>query len=130
MLWQAFYASPLFGDASYRSNYEYTMTVGGHLFWMSRLALWGISGFILFIWLLYKNFRIVYYFLNSQVRYYYLLSVLAFIALGLVKNLNFVESFLVLFLIIPGFYTAKGNLKNASSLEKNINERFNFKYFN
>lgn len=104
MLWEAFTASPLFGDASYNSSFEIAIQAGGHLFWMSRLALWGILGFGFFIWFLYKNFKAILRFSDHEFRYYHLLSILSFVALGLIKNVNFIESFLVLYVIIPGLY--------------------------
>lgn len=120
MLWLAFVASPIFGDASYNSRYAYELSKGAHLFWMSRLALWGIVGFVPFIWLLYRNFKEIYFFFSSEFRFYYLLSVLSFVALGLIKYVNFIESFLVLFVIIPGLYLVTVNNNSMKPIrEKN-----------
>lgn len=111
MLLKALTASPFFGDASYNSKYAYEFRAGAHLFWMSRLALWGIVGFVPFVWLMNKNFKAVYSFFRREFKIYYLLSIIAFVALGLMKNINFVESFLVLFVIIPGLYLTPVNAK-------------------
>ena len=54
MLFEAFKASPFFGDASYYSKYDTEMGHGGHLYWMSRLALWGVFGFLGYLLILYK----------------------------------------------------------------------------
>jgi hypothetical protein len=102
LLWQIFIESPIWGDASYKSSFKYELDVGGHLFWMSRLTLWGTVGFAFFVYLLYLNFKTVYKSLSSDFRFYYLISVFAFILLGLTKSLTFLESFIVLFVIIPG----------------------------
>ena len=111
MLWSVFKASPIFGDANYDSDFDYAMARGGHLFWMSRLALWGIIGFMGFIYLLYINFKQIYLIIPQYYRYYYLLSVLSFIILGLMKSINMLESALVLYVIIPGIciYANFGN---------------------
>lgn len=102
MLWRAFIKAPFLGDASYYSPYTYELTHGGHLFWMSRLTLWGTIGFAFFAFLLYSNFKKVYTWLSKDFRFYYLLSIAAFVILGLIKALSFLESFVVLFIVIPG----------------------------
>jgi hypothetical protein len=102
MLWEAFTAKPLTGDASYNSSFNIEMLEGGHLYWMSRLALWGVLGFIFYVIFLFINFRFIWKRIPNESKYYFLLSIIAFCALGFMKSLNYSEPMLVLFVIIPG----------------------------
>ncbi|MHB2149536.1 hypothetical protein ACX8XP_10800 [Calditrichota bacterium LG25] len=104
MLFKAFIAQPFFGDASYNSKFTYELMVGGHLYWMSHLALWGIFGFIGYIILLKKIFTPVVNMFDTDFRFYYLLSVLSIVVMGLMKNLGGREIYIMLLIIIPGFY--------------------------
>lgn len=101
-LFEAFLANPIFGDASYNSPF-YT-TPGFHLYWMNRLTQWGILGFSFFIFILYKLYKSIRSLFDDSFGFYYFLSVIAFILLGLMKNIAGREPILMLILIIPGFY--------------------------
>lgn len=103
-LWKAFIASPWFGDASYNSSYDNELATGGHLYWMSRLALWGIFGFLGYLFILRNIFKPVLRLFDNEFRFYYYLSLFSIIALGLLKNLDGREIYLMLFIIIPGLY--------------------------
>jgi len=104
MLLKAFIANPFFGDANYESPFSYELKVGGHLYWMSRLTLWGIFGFIGYIFLLKNIFTPIIKIFNSDFKFYYLLSLLSIIALGFMKNIAGREPYIMLFIIIPGLY--------------------------
>ena len=104
LLFEALIAAPLLGDSSYNSPFTYNVNVGGHLYWMNKLSIWGIPGFLFFVFVLsqlYKNIRSIF---DSNFRFYYLLSVGAFILLGLMKNIAGREPFLILIVVIPGLY--------------------------
>lgn len=106
---EAFLAQPLFGDASYDSSFKNHLQAGGHLYWMSRLALWGLFGFIGYLIILRGIFLPIFRSFDKIFRVYYLLSLISIISLGLIKNLAGREPWLMLMIIIPGvYYYSKG----------------------
>jgi len=119
MLLEAFIHSPVFGDASYYSIYNYELEAGGHLYWMSRLALWGSLGFIGYIFILKKVFESVLRIFDNNFKFYYQLSLLGVLFLGFLKNLTFREPYILLFVIIPGFYFSKLIQKDRNKIIKN-----------
>lgn len=103
MLIEAFLAQPILGDASYESNID--TYGGGHLYFMKKLADWGLLGFAFFIYMLYQIYRsISRKILDNEMNFYYFLSVLALVILGLMKNIAGREPWLFLIIIIPGLY--------------------------
>ena len=48
LLFEAFMVAPLLGDASYNSSFAHNIAAGGHLYWMNKLTIWGIGGFLFF----------------------------------------------------------------------------------
>jgi hypothetical protein len=102
LLFAALKAKPMFGHASYESN----LNIGGgaHLYWMNRLTLWGIPGFIFFILVLYKIFKSVSRHFNNGYRFYYMLSIVSLIFLGLLKAIGGRELWLMIILVIPGLF--------------------------
>ncbi len=103
-LWRTFKSQPFFGDASYVSGYYKEMALGGHLYWMSHLALWGILGFCGYLMILRNIFKPVFEIFDSDFKFYYSLSIIAVIGMGFMKNLGGREIWLMLLLIIPGLY--------------------------
>lgn len=104
LLFDALKAAPFFGDSSYKSPFIYNVTVGNHLYWMNKLTIWGIFGFMFFlivIFNLYKKIRSVF---DDQFGFYYFLSCLSLVLMGLMKNIAGREPFLMLIVIIPGLY--------------------------
>ncbi|MFW5803830.1 MAG: hypothetical protein ACOCWG_01205 [bacterium] len=103
MLMEAFLANPIWGHAS--ANSSLNIRGGGHLYWMNKLTLWGVPGFLFFVYVLKKIYKsISSSFFNDEIRYYYLLSVLAFIMLGLTKNIAGREPWITIIVVIPGLY--------------------------
>jgi hypothetical protein len=83
------------GDKSY--NVE-----GGHIYWMNKLAVMGILGFIFFIQIYYRNISFyIKTIANQEFKLYYLLSVVSFITYGLIKNIGGREAYFMLFFILP-----------------------------
>ena len=113
-LFNAFSAKPIFGDASYASYFQKELQNGGHLFWMSRLTLWGIIGFIFYLLILKNIFKPIHNLFDKEFRYYYGLSLFSVVVLGLIKNLAGREPYLMLLIIIPGLY-----FYSKSKLERN-----------
>ncbi|MCG8701845.1 MAG: hypothetical protein MI922_27575 [Bacteroidales bacterium] len=113
MLISVFLKSPLFGDAStnYNATDAYIMNVGKHLYWMSRLAMWGIFGFLGYLFILRNIFKSIFKLFDPDFKFYYTLSLLSIITLGLLKELVLRETYLVLFIIIPGLYLAQKKLE-------------------
>lgn len=113
---------PIFGSfSSYQSTYQ---EEGAHLYFMNRLAIWGIPVFLFFVYVLGKLVVRIRSLFNDEFKYYYLLSVLAFILFGLTKNIAGREPFIILFIIIPGLYylLQRNNPKHFKRL-KSKNER-------
>lgn len=74
----------------------------GHVFWLDRLSMYGLIGII--PWILIITYQIKFNLknLNNEFQFYYLISIIAFIALGFYKNTGGKEVFISIFLIIPG----------------------------
>lgn len=121
MLLEALLASPFKGDASYKS--PYSIAPGFHIWWMFKLTVWGIPGFLFFVFVLYKIFESIASALkDSEIRFYYFLSVLAFVIIGLMKNIHGREPWLMLIVVIPGLYylsILKDEKENKKSIKKN-----------
>lgn len=120
MLFKAFKSSPFFGDASYDSEFDYELGVGYHLYWMSRLTLWGIYGFLFYIFFLVNIFKPILSLFDNTFKYYYKLSLFSIIALGLMKNLAGREPYIMLFVVIPGLY-----FNHITKIHKNNIKAFN-----
>lgn len=102
LLINALSSNPFFGHSSYASNLN--IGAGAHLYWMNRLAIWGIPGFLFFIFVLYKVFRIISLSFDRGFRFYYFLSLMSVFLLGLTKAVGGREPWLILIIIIPGMY--------------------------
>jgi hypothetical protein len=102
MLFEAFVAHPISGFASHESHLD--ITLGGHLYWMNRLAIWGIAGFLYFIFVLYIIFKSISSLFDTSFRFYYYISLSALLLMGLTKAVGGRESWLILIVVIPGIY--------------------------
>ncbi len=114
LLLEAFLQSPLLG-AAFIESLLYDSS-GAHLYWMNKLALLGIIGFSFFTFMFVKIFRSVVVLFDKQFSYYYILSSMAFVLIGLMKNISGREPFFVLMILIPGMYFY--HLKSIDSLSK------------
>jgi len=102
MLYDALFAHPVLGDSSNKSVNN--ISGGAHLYWMNKLALWGIPGFLFFIFVLYKIYKSISSLFSDGYRFYYFLSVIALIFLGLTKAIGGREPWLILIVVIPGLF--------------------------
>lgn len=102
LLFKSLSGSPFTGDASYES--KITVLGGAHLYWMNRLAIWGIPGFLFFLFILFKIYKSISSNFDPGYRFYYLLSVMSLVLLGLLKAVGGREPWLMLVLVIPGLY--------------------------
>jgi hypothetical protein len=102
LLFEAFIADPVLGNSSYGSPFD--VAAGGHLYWMNKLTMWGIPGFIFFLFVLFQLYKKIRSLFDDSFGFYYFLSISAFIFLGLIKNISGREPFLILIIVIPGLY--------------------------
>lgn len=110
--------NPIFGIFS---NYQTTYhEEGAHLYFMNRLATWGIPAFLFFLYILGSLISHINKLFIHEFKYYYFLSVLSFLFYGITKNIAGREPFLILFIIIPGLYflLRKNNTKYFRNLNK------------
>lgn len=103
MLADSFFSSPFLGH--YFSDQSYKdLLAGGHLYWMNKLTVFGLIGFIPFIFILYSIVRKTLHFFNKEYSFYYLMSVFSIGVLGLMKALSRNQLWYMLILILPGLY--------------------------
>ncbi|NLN83927.1 MAG: hypothetical protein GX138_06135 [Firmicutes bacterium] len=92
MLWKSFLSNPLTGGG---------MT-SEHVAWLDMLSLYGLLGFLPWLYLVYKNFRFNIRFVPQSYSGYYMLCVIAFVAMGFLKNTGGAHVYIFWFLIAPG----------------------------
>jgi hypothetical protein len=117
-LLKEFLANPFLGAASselHTSIINSEPEMWGHLYWMYKFTLWGLPGFLFFVFVLYRIYEKISSMFDPNFRFYYNLSVAAFIFLGLMKNVAGREPFLMLIVIIPGIYF----LNHTRNISKN-----------
>lgn len=103
LLLDAFFSNPLLGYASADSTKN--IGEGAHLYWMNRLTQWGLIGFIIFIKLMYETYsKIMFTLKDEEMKYYYKITVLVFIFMGLTKNIAGREPWAMLIVVIPGLF--------------------------
>ena len=93
LLMQSFLSNPIWGGKEWN----------GHLFWMNKLAVYGLLGTLPFIYIIYYYVKNIKYF-DDEFSFYFLLSIFSIIGLGLMKALMGRELWYTFFIILPGFY--------------------------
>jgi len=123
-LLQSFTASPIWGH--YLSNQPDTnIAYGGHLYWMNKLAVYGLIGTLPILFIIYRFLKNNLSYFNREYSVYFLLSFLSIMALGLMKALSRNQMWYMLFVILPGmYYLPLLNKKRVSSKNKPVS---NFK---
>ncbi len=97
-----FLSNPLFG---YSVTGESVVTYGGeHLYWISRLAAFGLMGFIPFVLLFVIHNKRVYKLFGQHYQFYFLISLLSLVALGFMKVLAGREMWFGIFFVVPSLY--------------------------
>lgn len=86
-------SDPLFGT-SYKN-------IGGHAFFLDRIALSGIIGIIPYVIMLVTQFKVSLSFVPERMKVCYQICMLGFILLGFVKNMAGFGYWLFMFLYIP-----------------------------
>lgn len=101
-LFEALLESPVFG-AAYLKTSSYK-AMGGHLYWMNRLALLGIPGFLFFVYIFFRSVKYVTRHINYKLLDSYKLTIFGFVLFGLMKNITGREPFLFLLIVVPSLY--------------------------
>jgi hypothetical protein len=117
-LLDAFIANPIFGNASNINGIN--IDSGAHLYWMNRLAVWGLFGFIFVAIIHYKYITKTLKLFDSGFKFIYLLSIGSIILYGIFKNLGGRDSWFAYFLIVPGLYYLP-LLKKEKKVEEPLN---------
>ena len=94
LLMQSFLSNPLWGGKEWN----------GHLFWMNKLAVYGLLGTLPFIYIIYYYVKKNIKYFDDEFSFYFLLSIFSIIGLGLMKALTGRELWYTFFIILPGFY--------------------------
>ena len=128
LLLKAFFENPLWGF--YYSDAGYDISAGGHLYWMNKLTVFGVIGFMLYlkIHISYLNGLIKKY--DKEYLFYFSVSVIGGLGLGLIKNLAGREFWYTYFILLPGFYylpllknNSKTNYSGESINKYNLNKK-------
>ena len=102
LLWNAFRVKPFFGHLIEENDSK--IGAGAHLYFMYRLTAFGILNFVFFIGIFIKHIKYNMKIFSQGFSFYFLLSALSIIILGLMKNLAGRELWYMYFFIIPGLY--------------------------
>lgn len=74
-----------------------------HLYWFNLLAQYGMMGAFPIIWLLLVQFKIIRKF-DAEYKFYYLVSVIAFVVMLTIKAIGGYHYFIAMLLMVPGSY--------------------------
>lgn len=118
VMFNLFLSNPLFGYSVYNPNND-TMA-GEHLYWMNKLATFGLVGFVPFLVFYFRHFSKQAKFVGEQYRFYLLLSAFAVFILGWMKVLAGREMWIGLIFIVPGMYYIPAILKRGDPAEKQM----------
>jgi len=101
-LWEAFLKNPLLGY--FFAENPTDINRGGHLYFMYKLTGWGIINFLFFTLIFIKFYKVNNKMYDEKYSYYFFLSFISIIALGLMKNLVSRDLWYIYFIILPGIY--------------------------
>ncbi len=102
LLQKAFIANPLLGHfISGRTN---DIFLGYHLYWMNKLAVYGLLGTIPFLYIIYNFIKGSLKYFDKEFTFYFSLSIFSIVVLGLMKALAGRATWYVFFIIVPGLY--------------------------
>jgi len=122
MLLNAFKQSPLLGcfypNEAFGFGYNQE---GAHLYWMNKLTVTGIVGFLFYISILIVFIRSQLKNIKGEFVYYFILALLSVIVYGFFKNVAGRDVWFVFFIIIPGMYYLPLLQKNKKNeIEENL----------
>lgn len=90
---ESFLSHPIFGSPD--------ALTGGHNYFLDMLAKYGIIGCLPFFMMIRTQFRIISSYLSKNSRHYYLIILIGFIVLGIIKNMSGTEYWNYLFIYYP-----------------------------
>jgi hypothetical protein len=102
LLWKGFKVNPVTGF--YNSGRTFDIAPGGHLYWMNKLTVYGIMGFIPFILIFYFYIKKCIKQFDPEFNYYFLISAFSGIGLGLMKSLFGEDFWSMFFFLLPSLY--------------------------
>lgn len=105
MLTRTFLKGPLFGCFYFSDGSTAGYNgLGYHLYWMNKLTVTGLIGFILFLYIPYMFIKENLTKFTSNYKFYYILASLSILSYGLIKAVVGRETWYAFFLILPGLY--------------------------
>lgn len=102
LLIDAFANNPIFGFFS--ENNAADIAEGGHIYWMNKLAVYGLFAFIPFTLIFVLYVQSVSKKIDDRFKVYFYLAIAGFITLGLMKALSGREFWYMVFFILPGTF--------------------------
>lgn len=94
-----FLASPIIGSGK----------ASGHSFWLDRLALYGLVGFIPIIMTIISSIKLNICRFSYSYRMYYYLALSMMVLFGSIKNMSLTEIFIGFIFLMPGIYYIYNN---------------------
>ncbi len=105
ILWKSFSTSPLFGcfffSDGIKAEYD---PEGGHLFWMNKLTVTGLFGFLFFLSIISTHILANLRRLKTSYNVFYIIATFSIVCYGLVKSLGGRETWYAIFILIPGIF--------------------------
>jgi len=92
LLLESFLGNPIIGGGLYTN----------HAKWFDMLSAFGLLGFVPWVWLIVDNYKRNLKILNKKYIPYYMLSIIAFVAMGIIQNTGYDHTWIFWFLIAPG----------------------------
>jgi len=80
------------------------VNAGGHLYWMYKLTITGVLGFIFFLLVPYFHIKNSLRYFDSIYKFFYIIASLAILSYGLIKVVGGRETWYTFYVILPGFY--------------------------
>jgi len=123
--WQEFLRHPFWGT-------DNQTRLGGHAYWIDMLGQWGFTGFVVEALMHFVAYRYVLKALPRGVKYYFVICVVAFVGICLVKNGAFHAQVPILFgMAVPmlllredDFYVTSNNIRRMFRLPPRMWGRF------
>jgi hypothetical protein len=125
MLLKTFVKSPLLGCYLFSTKTAHGYDgAGAHLYWMNKLTVTGIIGFVFFLFIPYNFITNSLKYFNSTYKFYYILASISILSYGLMKVIGGRDTWYAFFIILPGFYylplLKKSNKKDSIPGDKRL----------